>query len=155
MFTSKVLPYEESIHVPLFISGPDIKPGRSDELVLNIDIFPTILDIIEQDIPKKVHGKSLLPLLEGQNNLEWRDKFLYEAPISQLGSWPLWAIRTKKWKYIETHHINNQDSIAFKELYNLHSDPYEMENLAEDNKHQKLRNKFSRQIDSLKKLYNN
>jgi len=155
MFTSKVLAYEESIHVPFFINGPGIKQGRNNELVLNIDVLPTLLDITGQDIPEKVHGKSLLPLLKDKSTPVWRDKFLYEAPISQLGSWPLWAIRTKKWKYIETHHINNRDSIAFEELYNLHSDPYEMENLADEEKHLELRNRFSRQIDSLKKHYNN
>jgi len=153
MFTSKVLAYEESIHVPFFISGPGVKQGRSDKLVLNIDLLPTILDITGQEIPEKVHGKSLAPLLKGRNNIAWRDKIFYEAPVPQLGSWPLWALRTQKWKYIETNHIENRDSIVYKELYNLETDPNEMENLAIGEKHRDLQKKFSDQIQSLKKQY--
>ena len=152
LFTSKVLPYEESISVPLFINGPGIEPGRNQEIVLNIDIFPTILDILDRDIPADIHGESMKPLLQGEQ-VSWRDRFLYEAPEPQLGSWPLWAIRTDKWKYIETYHIENTDSLIFTELYNLEEDPSELNNLADEleNKDQLVR--FSQQLNNLKNQY--
>lgn len=108
-FTSKILAYEESIRVPFFIAGPGIVNGSNDEIVLNIDVLPTILDILGQNVSDKVHGRSLLPLLKGQE-VDWRDQFYYEAPEPQLGSWPHDALRTKQWKYISTYDISNPDS---------------------------------------------
>ncbi|MCH5374820.1 MAG: sulfatase-like hydrolase/transferase, partial [Planctomycetes bacterium] len=43
--TSKVLPYEESIRVPMIVAGPDTRPRVDDHLVLNIDLGATVLDI--------------------------------------------------------------------------------------------------------------
>src|SRR5699024_7097708 len=64
IFTSKVLAYEESMRVPFFMKGPGIDPGTSEEMVLNIDIMPTILELAGLKIPENLHGKSLVPLLK-------------------------------------------------------------------------------------------
>lgn len=152
LFTSKVLPYEESIAVPLFITGPGIKPGRNQELVLNIDIFPTMMDILNQEIAPEVHGESLLPLLN-EEEVDWRKQFLYEAPQPQLGSWPLWALRSEQWKYIETYHQQHQDSLIFKELYDLKEDPHEMNNLADESENKEQITAFAQQLKNLKNQY--
>ncbi|MFC1637122.1 sulfatase/phosphatase domain-containing protein, partial [Planctomycetota bacterium] len=59
-FTSKVLPYEESIRVPMIIAGPGIEHGTDSHLVLNIDLAPTILELAKIPIPRNMHGESFL-----------------------------------------------------------------------------------------------
>ncbi|NBB77348.1 MAG: sulfatase-like hydrolase/transferase [Bacteroidetes bacterium] len=56
--TCKVLAYEELIRVPLIVTGPDIKPGKSEYLMLNIDLMPTVLDVASIEIPSNINGKS-------------------------------------------------------------------------------------------------
>ncbi len=125
-FTSKVLAYEESIRVPMIIAGPKARTGRETRFALNIDLAPTILDLAGVPADKRMDGTSLVPILQGKNT-DWRDHFVYEAPVSQLGTHPLWAVRTKDRKYIATH---MPDGTVFEELYDLQKDPGELNNLA-------------------------
>jgi arylsulfatase A-like enzyme len=85
-FTSKVLPYEESIRVPLAISGPGVRPQVEDGLVLNLDLAPTVLELAGLPVPERMHGRSLVPLLKDRGGA-WRESVLYQAPESELGSW--------------------------------------------------------------------
>ena len=126
-FTSKVLPYEESIRVPMMIAGPETQPKVDPHLVLGIDLSATILDLAGLAPPPEIHGRSLLPLVRGDEAVAWRTDFLYEAPQPQLGSKPLWAVRGERWKYIETRVSPGE---SFEELYDLRTDPQEMKNLA-------------------------
>jgi arylsulfatase A-like enzyme len=128
-FTSKVLPYEESIRVPMLAAGPGIRTGLNSRLVLNIDIPPTILELAGLPIPESMHGASLVPLLRDKP-CRWRTSFLCEAPTPSLGSWPLCAVRTQRWKYIQTFDKTDRKHLAFEELYDLHADPHETTNLA-------------------------
>ena len=130
-FTSKVLPYEESIRVPMIVAGPATRARVDRHLVLNIDLTATILDIAGVGVPDAMHGRSLVPLLDGKGE-NWRKSFLYEAPTPTLGSWPLMAVRTAKWKYIQTYDVKNPSRVAFEELYDMVEDPHEMSNLAAD-----------------------
>lgn len=129
--TSKVLAYEESIRVPLIVAGPDVKPGKSENLMLNIDLMPTVLDIASIEIPSDIHGKSFKPLLNNQIGAveSWRDYIFYEAPAPQHGTQPLYALRTAEWKLIQTFEREDPDKLIFEELYNIKNDPYEKYNL--------------------------
>ena len=133
-FTSKVLPYEESIRVPMILAGPGIEHGTDDNLALNIDLAPTILELAQIPIPQNMHGESLLRLLKN-NETQWRKSFLYEAPTPSLGSRPLLALRTQRYKLIQTFDVDDPARVVFGELYDLQQDPKEMKNLANEAKY--------------------
>jgi N-acetylglucosamine-6-sulfatase len=64
----KARPYEESVRVPLVISGPGVAAASTtDNFVLNTDYFPTFMDLAEAQArtPSYVDGRSLRPLLTG------------------------------------------------------------------------------------------
>ncbi len=139
--TSKVLPYEESMRVPMAIAGPQTSANVSAELVLNIDLTATIYELAQLPIPNSLHGRSLLPIVRGETPSDWRTSFLYEAPTPQLGSRPLWAVRSERWKYVETH-VDSASDRVFAELYDMQSDAIEKHNLADDAKHTQTLNQL-------------
>jgi N-acetylglucosamine-6-sulfatase len=119
--------YEESIRIPLVMRYPKlIRPGAvRDEMVLNIDLAPTLLELGGAAPAKAMHGRSLVPLLEGRRR-GWRASFLaeyfHEPQFPRVPSWQ--AVRTAQWKYIHYPELEGMD-----ELYDLKADPYEMKNL--------------------------
>lgn len=130
--TSKVLAYEESIRVPLIVSGPGVKQGVSEELALNIDLMPTLLELAGLPQDPELPGRSLAPLLKGEPVADWREYIYYEAPHEQHGTQPLIAVRTADWKYIGTYAEETLDTLVFEELYHLASDREEQRNLVGD-----------------------
>lgn len=158
-FTSKVLPYGESIRIPMIVAGPSTRTQLNGDLVANIDLAATILDLAGVARPANMHGKSLLPLIrkrgeslelsQGQRT-QWRDTLLYEAPTSTLGSEPLMAVRTGKWKYIQTYSSSRLDKVVFEELYNMDEDPHEMKNLAIESAYEGTVQELSRRLEQEK-----
>ena len=119
--------YEESIRVPMLAHCPElIKSGSViPQMVQNIDIAPTILDLAGVRIPREMDGKSFLPLLKGKEE-KWRDAIFYEY----FWEWEypetptVFGIRTDKYKYMSYYGIWD-----FDELYDIENDPNEMKNL--------------------------
>lgn len=130
----KLTAYEESIRVPLIAMGGGI-PSKTviNELIQNIDIGPTILDICGIEKPEFMDGYSFKRLLY-HKPVNWRDTIFYESFF--IKSYPLPsinAIRTSKYKYIRCNYSNYEykhDSL--NQLYDLDNDPLEMNNLIKD-----------------------
>ncbi|HEX2594821.1 MAG TPA: sulfatase [Rhizomicrobium sp.] len=57
--------YETMSHIPLMIAAPGLKAGTNDALTTSVDIYATLSDLFGVTPRQQVHGKSLLPLLEG------------------------------------------------------------------------------------------
>jgi arylsulfatase A-like enzyme len=136
----KKTPYEESAHVPLFVRGPGVPVGSTvDNLVLNTDLVSTFAELgglegFESD------GRSLAPLMRGEEPPSWRSAVLLEAFLdgksageggdgegdegSRTDQTAFQAVRTGNHKYVE---YGNGE----KELYDLANDPYELENVYE------------------------
>jgi arylsulfatase A-like enzyme len=124
--TGKVVPYDESIRVPMVVRyDPVVGTVRTDShLVLNVDLAPTFAAVAGVQSPG-AEGASLLPLLEGTTTgPSWRTGFLIES-MHQSHVPSYCGIRTDRYVYVvyETGEA---------ELYDLQADPYELENLATD-----------------------
>ncbi len=122
--------YEESIRVPLLAWAPGMIGPKttSSDLVLNIDVAPTILDAAGFGPLETMHGESLMPLLQGRET-KWRDAFLYEYFFER--AFPqcptVLGVRTKKAKLISYHGVWEAP-----ELYDLEDDPGETRNVFKD-----------------------
>jgi N-acetylglucosamine-6-sulfatase len=119
-------PYEDSIRIPFILQAPwctqKIGTCRS-QMVLNIDIAPTILDIAGIPIPPIMDGESLLPSLTNPN-IPGREEFILEFWRYFPENTPSYTgIRTQRYKYIEFE--RGRDPW----LFDLQEDPYELKNL--------------------------
>ncbi len=124
----KRLMYEPSIRVPMMVRYPgEVKAGSTrEEMVLNLDIAPTLLDIAGVPVPPEMQGKSMLPLAEGKSAPTWRKDWLYEYyeyPGFENVK-PCRGVRTERYKLI--HFFTDPQEF---ELYDLKEDPNEMHNL--------------------------
>ena len=119
---------EESIRIPLIIFDPrrNISCPVKNEMVLNIDIAPTILELAEVPAPSIVQGRSLIPLVDDSAD-GWRTEFfcehLFDIPNIDIPKSE--GVRTEQWKYIRYFEQNP----IHEELYNLEEDPHESYNL--------------------------
>lgn len=127
-FTSKVLPYQPSTQVPLFVIGPDLKPTDLDYLVVNIDIAPTLMEMAGIQLPENLHGKSLFPLLK-REHVDWRKSFVYEGLGTYGGALPNLTVINKDFRYIETYENSSLEEVIFQEFYDQKKDPLEENNL--------------------------
>ena len=73
--------FQGGVRIPFFFFWPDrIKAMKSDHLVSNLDILPTLIDAAGGDVPELIDGKSILPVLTGQNEEPLHD-YLYWAGL--------------------------------------------------------------------------
>ncbi|HEV7350314.1 sulfatase-like hydrolase/transferase [Telluribacter sp.] len=149
-FTSKVLPYQPSTHVPMCIAGPGIAPSVNASLVLNIDIAPTLLDLAGLKLPARMHGQSLKPVLTGKKP-GIRDFFIYEGLGSYGGAKPNLTVISDRYRYIVTYEDEELDRVNFRELYDLKTDTDEMENLASRPQYASRIKTFEKAIDRHRK----
>ena len=119
----KVLPYEESIRVPLVMRGPGVPRGRVDRrLVANVDVASTILDATDV-LPGRIQdGRSLLELLTDPG-AEWGRDILIENGRGANGVPAYRGIRTYRFLYVE-HRTTGE-----YELYDLANDPFELQSV--------------------------
>ncbi len=128
----KWLMYEESIRIPLIIRDPrrhSVRRGRRvDQMALNIDLAPTMLDFAGVSIPDHMQGKSLVPIAAGSKRI-LREDWYYEHFYEHHGKIrPTEGVRTAEWKYIRYP----QEDPPFEQLFHLSEDSYELDNLAQN-----------------------
>ena len=146
-FRSKLAPYDATIRSPLIVS----MPGRLPEGVVcehpagGADLIPTFFRFAGIDLPWKMHGHDLTPLLQNPK-AEWPHPLLLTATGRKYGSdtteiptgpdvyhggIPWWAfLREGRFKYIR-YMVEGE----IEELYDLSNDPEELTNLALESKY--------------------
>jgi arylsulfatase A-like enzyme len=147
-FYDKRLMYEPSIRIPFMLRYPKrIRPGtKKNEMVLNIDLTPTLLDLAGVPIPASFEGRSVMPLIE-KKDVAWRTDWLYEYyeyPGFE-NVRPCRGVRTERFKYI--HYYLAPEEF---ELYDLQNDPDEMHNLYADSQHADLCKHLSARLEQLR-----
>jgi arylsulfatase A-like enzyme len=148
-FYDKRLMYEPSIRIPLMIRYPP-RIGRgtsSDRMALNLDLAPTLLDLVQVPVPQHLQGKSLMTLVANPK-VPWRTDWLYEYyeyPGNEEVR-PCRGVRTERYKYI--HYFAAPEEF---ELYDLEADPAEMRNLHGDPAHAGLVRQLAARLEELRR----
>jgi len=123
--------YEEVIHVPLIIHYPkEFKPKKIDKRVGNIDIFSTVLDILDLPVPKDIDSISLLPLIK---NNAYSKKYslseVYGRRDIEETKYQI-SVSDNNWKYIGVEQWDYLEEVTIlPALFNLKTDPKEKRNL--------------------------
>jgi N-acetylglucosamine-6-sulfatase len=112
--------YEEGERVPLIIRGPGVPQNTTrDQLVANIDLAPTIVALSRATPARVVDGINLLPLIRDPSASTDRSILFESVDLD------LYGVRRGPWSY-------NRYSDGEEELYDLDSDPYQLNNVADD-----------------------
>lgn len=129
--------YEESTRVPLLAYCPALIPAGTvvNEMVLNVDIAPTVMELAGLRPAEQMVGASFVNLMQGKPVTNWRDKFFYEYYWEfQYPNTPtIFGVRTDRYKY-----IFNQGVWDANELYDLVTDPGETRNLIFDSEYDSI-----------------
>lgn len=126
--------FRGGVRVPFFIHYPKLsEPKQINTTAAHIDILPTLADICSAKLPldRKIDGQSLLPLLEGdEQDLPDRSLFFYwTRRYPEL--YNNMAIQRGNYKLVG--HTDFNAKINDFELYNVKNDPYEQNNVVNDN----------------------
>jgi arylsulfatase A-like enzyme len=120
--------YEQQTNIPLIIKIPGHTGGQIfDDLIEQIDIPATILDLAGVQVPSWVEGRSLVPLLQGGTFAQKPifSMHLLEVPVKEKITKGIIAVWENDFKLV--HDLNNNKSL----LFNLKEDPDELNNLNE------------------------
>lgn len=128
--------YEESLRTPLLMAWPGtIPPGTvSDALVQNLDYAPTFLSLAGVAVPQEMSGRALRPLFDGDTPADWRTSLYYhyyDYPAAH-NVRRHDGVRTDRYKLIRFYgagKMGNDTDIDCYELYDLKSDPHEINNV--------------------------
>jgi N-acetylglucosamine-6-sulfatase len=140
----KRVAYETSIRVPMLVQCPELFRGGTviEQVVANIDVGPTILEVMGLEKPGHMDGMSFVPLAQGRS-VPWRDHFLYvyywEKNFPQ--SPTVFSLRGDRYKYITYYGLWDVD-----ELYDLEADPGETRNLLYDAQHRGIAEEMERKL---------
>ena len=126
--------YEESIRLPFMIRHPSLQTSSGqivNEIVSNLDIAPTILDLAGFEVPASMQGASLVPFIRGEVPNDWRDHLFIE--YTHDAEFPTASVRP----YISLIHkdglkiVRYQENASWNELFDtsVSADPYEITNI--------------------------
>ncbi|MEO1011776.1 MAG: sulfatase-like hydrolase/transferase [Bacteroidota bacterium] len=144
----KTVMYEESSRVPFIIKAPDIAPMHIHQPVGQIDLVPTLLDLLGQSIPEQLQGETLVPLMKGEKTeprpvfMEWNPFVNWERDLDKCPQWSHYdqcsvvlqahirsVVTPDGWKL-------NWNTDDRSQLFNLNEDPKELNNLFGSKEHQ-------------------
>jgi len=131
--------YNATLHVPLILSVPGIKPSRVEENVCHIDVFPTICELLGKKEPEALQGRSLLPPAEGKKPADRSIYFESLTAYYNRGWAPLRGFIRGREKYMDS---------PIPEVYDLGRDFSELDNLAGESELSKIKKSFDEFVRS-------
>ncbi len=136
--------YEESLRMPLLVRWPaGIAPGSTcSDMVLNVDLAPTVLDLAGLAIPDHVQGRSIVALLRGESPPDWRTSMYYRYWMHLDSIHRVQAhrgVRTQRHKLVRWDvdgagqpGASEETRPPAWELFDLEDDPFELRSVADD-----------------------
>lgn len=144
--------HEPSSRVPMMVRYPNVftKGKKVDGMVLNLDIFPTLLELAGVAAPPNLHGRSFVQLAT-TGDTSWRKEWLYEYFEYPAGEAvrPHRMIRNTTHKYV--HYFAEPQEY---ELYDLSHDPGEGNNLAGHPEYASLQSALATRLEQLRQATN-
>ncbi|MEW6444014.1 MAG: sulfatase [bacterium] len=140
--------YEEAIRVPFIVRHPGLAPyagRRAEQMVLNIDLAPTILQLAREPVPESMEGQSFLPFLSSaraRGRKAWLYEYFKDFPynVPQIR-----AVRTEQHIYIE------YEGKRPPEMYDVVADPREHRNLIDTDEGARLRPGLEAMLEALRR----
>lgn len=144
--------FEESYRTPLLIEWPGMTQAGSvnNDMVSNIDLAETFLEMANVEIPSDMQGRSMVGILKGHTPNDWRKEHYYhyyEYPGSHMVK-RHYGISTERYKLIHFYY-----DIDEWELYDLKADPMEMRNVYNDPSYSSVRSDLHSRLSGLMKKY--
>jgi arylsulfatase A-like enzyme len=144
--------FEESLRTPLLIEWPGVtKPGSvNNNMVSNLDLAETFLDMAGLRVPDEMQGRSIVPVLNGQTPPDWRKEFYYhyyEYPGSHMVKMH-YGIVSDRYKLV--HFYNDIDEW---ELFDLNNDPQELRNVYRKAEYAPVDSMLHRKLNEIIKKY--
>jgi arylsulfatase A-like enzyme len=143
--------YEESLRTPMLVRWPGaVAAGsRNLDLVQNLDLAETFLDLAGVNAPDAMQGESLVPLLRGQTPDDWRDAIYYQ--YFEYPGWHMvrrhYGVRTHDYKLIHYYEIDEW------ELFDLKNDPEEMTSVFNDPDYEPVVAELKQRLSELRQQY--
>ncbi len=148
---------EESLRTPLVVRWPGVTDAgsSSDRIVSNLDFAQTFLEAAGVDAPDDVQGQSLVPLLRGEQPVDWRDEFYYH--YYELGTHNVaahYGIVTDQYKLVHYYRRLNEErqpvDIDQWDLLDREKDPLEMTSYIDDPAYSNVREELQQRLKALR-----
>jgi iduronate 2-sulfatase len=138
--------FEESTRAPLIISAPNLPSGKTKSITEFVDIFPTLCELATIPTPKKLDGKSLVPLMKNVNaklkdfGVSQYYRIIEEADAKKRGFTTTdvmgYTLRTERYRFtiwmangFRTNEPFTESKVYATELYDYPKDPFETVNV--------------------------
>ena len=144
--------FEESYRTPLLIQWPEVvKPGSiNNDMVSNIDLAETFLDMAGVEIPADMQGRSMVPVLKGNTPSDWRKEHYYhyyEFPGYHSVK-RHYGMSTERYKLMHYYY-----DIDEWEMYDIQADPQELKNIYDDPAYASVKKELHGRLENLMKKY--
>lgn len=152
--------FEQAVRSPMIISAPKgFKANINKTPTEFVDIFPTLCELADLDIPNHLHGKSLVPLMKDPSTyIRFAALSQYPRGANRMG----YTLRSERFRYVKWINMNYRSGertgkLIATELYDYENDPLETVNLSDDIKYSKIVKAFEdeftrRNVAQLKKI---
>ena len=157
--------YEESMRMPMLVRYPRQIPAGSStsRIALNIDFGPTFLDAAGVDVPGFMQGRSLMPVLRGEEPSDWRTSMYYRYWVNldvMHNVWAHYGVRTDRYKLIhyyaqpcDVDGASDEPRTPVWELFDLVEDPQELRSVFDDPAYSEVVRELTAELRRLQREY--
>ena len=141
--------FEQAVRSPMIISAPKgFKPNKNMTPTEFVDIFPTLCELTNLDIPEHLPGKSLVPVMKTPaTSLRFAALSQYPRGARKMG----YTLRSERYRYVKWMNMNYKKgertgTLIATELYDYENDPLEKVNLSNNRDYRKIVKAFENEF---------